>query len=103
MRLTTLSLFGNPHNTRELLVWGVADRPFMTMRQMRNFLKDVGSNMSFQAVCKQVKLLIEDGQVKRLENGVYCINPAWIEALRGFCDVMERRLSGIERDGKVSA
>ena len=89
MRLTTLSPFGQPRNTRELIVQLLAARPSLTLRQLRNGVRNLGRPMSSQALWKHLRCLMEDGQVERAAHGEYRINPAWVRDLRKLCDVLE--------------
>ncbi len=90
MRLTTLSPFGQPRNTRELVVRVLAERPSLTFRQLQNAVRNLGRPMSSQALYKHLHRLMEDGQVERVAQGTYRINAAWIRQLRAWCRVTER-------------
>ena len=90
MRLTTLSPFGQPRNTRELVVRVLAERPSLTFRQLQNAVRNLGRPMSSQALYKHLRSLMEDGQVERVAQGAYRIRPRWIEDLRNFCRAMAR-------------
>ena len=68
----------------------LAERPSLTLRQLRNALGNLGRWMSLQALSKHLGYLIEDGQVERVAHGTYRIRPAWIRELRSFCDLLER-------------
>ena len=46
--------------------------------------------MSSQALYKHLRSLMADGQVERVAQGAYRINPEWIKNLRTLCKVMER-------------
>jgi len=102
MRLLTLSPFGQPRNSRECIIWVLADRHFLTFRQMHRAVgRLLGRRLSYQGLYKAVNELIADGQIKKFSRGVYGINPVWITGLRAFCEVMERNYHATEIDEEV--
>jgi len=102
MKLPTLSPFGQPRNSREGIIWVLADRPFLRFRQLHRAVRHLlGRGLSMQALLKALNELMAEGQVKKFRRGLYGINPAWITQLRGFCEVMERNCYAGETDEEV--
>ena len=98
MRLLTMSMFGEPYGVRDLILMFLAERSSMTFRKLHRAIRRSGACVSYQAVYKQLQRLIEEGEVIRCNHVEYSINPEWIEALRGFCDIMERNVNGFDVD-----
>ena len=98
MKLLTMSMLGEPHGVRDLILMFLAERPYMTSRKLHRTIRRSGASVSYQAVYKQLKRLVEEGEVIRCNHVEYSINPEWIEALRGFCDIMERNINGLDVD-----
>ncbi len=103
MKLPTLSPFGQPRNSRELVIWGLAQMGFMTFRQLRALIRRSRGQISHQGTWKLLRSLIEDGQVAKLARGEYTINPEWIEELRRFCDIIEEKHKVFQKDEEVKA
>jgi hypothetical protein len=104
MKLPTLSAFGQPRNSREGIIWVLADRPFLRFQQLHRAVRRLlGRRISTQGLFKLLTELIDDGQIKRFSRGLYGINPAWITQLRAFCEVMERNCYAGETDEEVRA
>ena len=90
---------------RDLILMFLAERgQSMTSRKLYRAIRRSGACASYQAVHKQLKMLIEEGEVIKCNHVEYSINPEWIEAFRGFYDIMERnqrfrcRLKGVDSD-----
>lgn len=101
MRLTTLTILGQPRNSRELIIRLLADTPFMSFGQLYRAVRKSGFPMSKQALHRGLQALIKDGQVIRKEWGVYTISPNWIKIMRGFCDIVERHCLAAKNDKEL--
>ena len=89
MKLTTLNPLGEPRNTRERIVWLLANRQVMTFRQLRSAARSSPDSISAQGVYKHLRLLIEDGLVEKQAHSEYAIRLDWVRSLRRLCDDIE--------------
>jgi bifunctional DNA-binding transcriptional regulator/antitoxin component of YhaV-PrlF toxin-antitoxin module len=94
--LTALAPSKEPRHSRELVIWALARRPVMSFRQLRSFLKKQRGNMSCQGTWKLLRELLADGQIKKLAQNEYVINPEWIKSIKKFCEVVEQRQRAFE-------
>ncbi len=102
MKLLTISPFGQPRNSREGIIWVLADRPFLRFQQLhRAVVRLLGRRLSSQSLFKLVNELTAEGQIRKFGRGVYGINPEWITEVRAFLDVIERNSYAAEADEGV--
>jgi len=90
MELTTLNPLGEPRNTRERIVWLLANRQVMTFGQLRRAVPRTGGCISGQGLYKHLRVLIEDGLVEKQAHSEYAIRLDWVRSLRRLCDDIER-------------
>jgi len=102
MKLPTLSPLGQPRSSAELVVWALANRPVMTLRQLRSVIRQ-SRGISHQGVWKLLHGLMEDGVVTKVIDGKYSLSRQWIRDLRRFCAIAELNQQAFEIDEEVIA
>ena len=102
MKPPTFSPFGQPRDSRECVIWVLADRPLLRLRRLhRAVLRMLGRRLSSQGLFKLLAEMTAEGQIKKFSRGVYGINPEWITQVRAFLDVIERNSYAAEADEEV--
>lgn len=94
-KVVTPSLTEHPKTVKDAIILSLSKEWPLTARKLYNKVRKYGFSVTYQAVHKVLKKMLEDGMLLK-ENKEYSINPEWLEKVKTFAgdvkDIYEGKL-----------